>query len=172
MTHEGIPATRAARHAKILELIENNPISSQGELRSFLEESGIVVTQATLSRDLEELHAFKEYAADGRRIYRIPDVVELSESAFGARAQLERWAREIIISARSAVNQVVVRTPPGAAQLIASAIDRAVLDQILGCVAGDDTVLIITGSEKRARTLVKELLDLSAGRKPVPEFDV
>ncbi|MDR6938902.1 arginine repressor [Arcanobacterium hippocoleae] len=167
MKNEVIPATRAARHAKILELIENEKIGSQAELQSYLRENGIDVTQATLSRDLEELHAFKEYAADGRRVYRIPDVTELSESAYGARAQLERWARDIIIGARNVMNQVVVRTPPGAAQLLASAIDRAVLTEILGCVAGDDTVLIITGSDKRAKTLVKELLDLSAARKTV-----
>lgn len=162
---ESQPITRAARHARILELIAALPVSSQGQLRDLLAKSGINVTQATLSRDLEELHAFKEYAPSGIRVYRIPDVVELSESAYGARSQLERWAKEVITGARAALNQVVVRTPPGAAQLLASAIDRAVLDDILGCVAGDDTVLIITGSEKRAKTLLRELLELSHRRK-------
>ncbi|KGF06524.1 arginine repressor [Arcanobacterium sp. S3PF19] len=160
-----IPSTRSARHARILELIEQKQIASQGELRELLAGNGIEVTQATLSRDLEELHAFKEYAANGKRIYRIPDVAELSESAFGARAHLERWAKEVVTSVKCVLNQVIIRTPPGAAQLLASAIDRAVLDDVLGCIAGDDTVLAVTGSEKRAKTLAKELIEISHRKK-------
>lgn len=162
--NEFVPTTRAARHAKITQILENQAVSSQAELRELLAEAGISVTQATLSRDLEELHAFKEYAADGKRIYRVPDVVELSESAVGARAQLERWAREVVTDAKQALNQVILRTPPGAAQLLASAIDRAVLNDVLGCIAGDDTVLVVSASERSAKTLLKEILELSQSK--------
>ncbi|MFC5370220.1 arginine repressor [Arcanobacterium bovis] len=161
MASVNIPTTRAARHAKIVTLVEQYGISSQSELRDLLAKEGIRVTQATLSRDLEELHAFKEYAADGKRVYRIPDIVELAESEYGARAQLERWAREVVTSAQSVLNQVIVRTPPGAAQLLASAIDRAVFDGVLGCIAGDDTVLVVTASEDIAKNFVAEIMDLS-----------
>ncbi|MBM7825310.1 transcriptional regulator of arginine metabolism [Arcanobacterium pluranimalium] len=163
MVSINIPTTRAARHAKIVTLVEQHGIASQGELRDFLAKEGIRVTQATLSRDLEELHAFKEYAADGKRVYRIPDIVELAESEYGARAQLERWAREVVTSAQSVLNQVVVRTPPGAAQLLASAIDRAVFDGVLGCIAGDDTVLVVTASEDVAKRFVTEIMKLARG---------
>lgn len=159
-----IPLTRTARQARIIAIIESETIASQGQLRQMLAAEGINVTQATLSRDLEELHAYKEHGANGVRSYRIPDVEELSESAAGARTQLERWAREVLTSVQPVLNQVVVRTPPGAAQFLASSIDRAVFAEVLGCIAGDDTVLVITSGEHRARELAKELLSL-AGRK-------
>ena len=122
---------------------------------------GIAVTQATLSRDLEELHAFKDHGAHGIKAYKIPDVEQLSDSTAGARSQLERWAGEALISVQTALNQVVVHTPPGAAQLLASAIDRAVFDEVYGCIAGDDTMLIVTASEQRAQLLAQELLALA-----------
>lgn len=165
MVDADIPLTRTARQARIIAIIADETIASQGQLRQLLAAEGINVTQATLSRDLEELHAYKEHAPNGVRAYRIPDVGELSESAVGARTQLERWAGEVLTSVQPAMNQVVVRTPPGAAQLLASSIDRAVFPDVLGCIAGDDTVLIVTGSERRARELSKELLDLAVRRQ-------
>ena len=159
-----IPGTRAARQARIQEIIENSPVASQAELRTLLADAGIAVTQATLSRDLDELRAYKDVNAEGLRVYRIPKVQELTIDN-AARAQIDRWAREVLLSAQYVGNQVVLRTPPGAAQLLASAIDRAVLDGVLGCIAGDDTVLAITDSEARAKRLVKELLALTHGAK-------
>ena len=160
-----IPATRTARQAKIIDIVAENRVSSQIELRTQLQQAGIDVTQATLSRDLEELHAFKEYGADGKKVYRIPNIVEISDSESGARGQLERWAREIITSARQAMNQIILRTPPGAAQLLASAIDHALFPEVLGCIAGDDTVLVITTSTSSAAELKEELLLFAQGQK-------
>ncbi len=160
-----IPLTRTARQARIIDLIASEVISSQGQLQELLDAEGISVTQATLSRDLEELHAYKEHCANGIRAYRIPDLEQLSESAAGARAQLERWAGEVLISVQPVLNQVVVRTPPGAASLLASSIDRAVFDDVYGCIAGDDTVLVVTASEHRARRLAHELLGLAGRRR-------
>lgn len=160
-----IPATRAARQAKIIDVIDGVEVTSQGALRKLLAEEGIDVTQATLSRDLEELRAYKEHNAQGQRVYRIPEVNDLTDAENGVRAQLKRWAREVLVGAKSAQNQIVLRTPPGAAQLLASAIDRAVFDGVLGCIAGDDTVLVITQSEKIAQKLTVELLELAHGQK-------
>lgn len=165
MINSSIPVTRAARQAKIIDVVDGAAVTSQGALRKLLAAEGIDVTQATLSRDLEELRAFKEHNAEGQRVYRIPDVNELADAENGVRAQLKRWAREILVGAKSAQNQIVLRTPPGAAQLLASAIDRAVLEDVLGCIAGDDTVLVITQSEKAATKLKKELLGLAHGDK-------
>lgn len=133
-------------------------MASQASLRSLLADVGINVTQATLSRDLEELRAYKEYNAQGVRVYKIPDAVELSFADAGAPGQFDRWAGELLTGAESALNQVVLRTIPGAAQLLASAIDRAVIGGVLGCIAGDDTVLVITDSEQRATRLCDDLL--------------
>ena len=160
-----IPTTRVARQAQIVSIIDAGNVTSQSELRELLSQEGIVVTQATLSRDLEELRAFKEHNASGQRVYRIPGVNDLSEADNGVRAQLRRWAREILVSAQAANNQIVLRTPPGAAQLLASSIDRAVLDGVLGCIAGDDTVLVITQSDEYAQGLKDELMKLAHGPK-------
>ncbi|WP_216395645.1 arginine repressor [Arcanobacterium phocae] len=159
-----IPTTRAARQAMIVAVVEHSAISSQGELQQILKDKGIAVTQATLSRDLEELRAFKEHNSAGQRVYRIPGVTDLAESDNGVRAQLKRWARELLVSAQEAENQIVLRTPPGAAQLLASSLDRAVIDGVLGCIAGDDTVLVITSSVDRAAILKNELLELAHSR--------
>lgn len=158
------PLTRAARQARIIAIIERDTIASQAQLREMLAAEGVNVTQATLSRDLEELHAYKDHHPDGVRAYRIPDVTELSESAAGALVQLERWAGEVLLSVQVALNQIVVRTPPGAAQLLASAVDRAVFTGVYGCIAGDDTVLIVTASEQRANELAAELLEMASKR--------
>lgn len=165
MSNAAIPATRAARHAKIVEVVDASPIASQGELRKLLEAEGINVTQATLSRDLEELRAYKEHTSAGVRVYRIPEVNDLAEAENGVMAQLKRWAREVLVSAQQAENQIVLRTPPGAAQLLASAVDRAVIDGVLGCIAGDDTVLVITQSKPAAKRIIDELLEMAHGAK-------
>ncbi|VEI14141.1 arginine repressor [Trueperella bialowiezensis] len=150
--------TRAARLARISAIVEAQPISSQGELRKLLALEGIEVTQATLSRDLDELQARKEPTPDGGKAYRIPSPGVMGEQESAALGTLKRWAREVMVSAKNTSNQVVLRTPPGAAQLLASSLDRAVLDGVLGCIAGDDTVLVITESPKRAEKLVTELI--------------
>lgn len=153
--------TRAARLARITTIVESSPISSQGELRQLLADVGIEVTQATLSRDLDELQARKEPTPDGGRAYRIPSPGVAGEQESAAVGNLQRWAREVMVSAQAAENQLVLRTPPGAAQLLASAFDRAVLDGVLGCIAGDDTVLVITENHERADNVLNYLIDIA-----------
>lgn len=156
-----VPSTRTARQALIRIILAEGTVKSQSELRMLLKQQGISVTQATLSRDLDELRAVKVRNSDGQQIYRVPDEVELLTTAQGAMAQLERWCPEVLVSAQRALNQLVLRTPPGAAHILAAGIDKAMIDGVLGCIAGDDTILVITVSDERAEKLREELLALA-----------
>src|SRR5690348_2322607 len=133
------PHTKASRHARIVAVIRDEAVHSQTELAELLAEEGIQVTQATLSRDLEELGAVKVSGA-----YLIPEdgnrPLRQSEQA---PARLVRLLRELLTGADASGNLVVLRTPPGAAQFLASALDRAGLVEIVGTIAGDDTILVV-----------------------------
>jgi transcriptional regulator of arginine metabolism len=133
------PHTKASRHARIVALIREESVHSQTELAELLAEAGIQVTQATLSRDLEELGAVKVSGA-----YLIPEdgnrPLRQSEQA---PARLVRLLRELLTGADASGNLVVLRTPPGAAQFLASALDRSGLPDVVGTIAGDDTILVV-----------------------------
>jgi transcriptional regulator of arginine metabolism len=136
--------TRTARHARIVALIRERTIRAQSELADLLAADGIQVTQATLSRDLEELGAMKMRGADGASAYLIPeDGTAALKPAEYAPARLQRLLRELLTGADASGNLVVLRTPPGAAQFLASALDRAGLPQVVGTIAGDDTILVV-----------------------------
>jgi transcriptional regulator of arginine metabolism len=138
------PLTRAARHARIVELIRDKSIRSQTELADLLAADGVQVTQATLSRDLEELGAAKVRGGDGRAVYLIPeDGHRPLRDAEAAPARLVRLLRELLNGVDSSGNIAVLRTPPGAAQYLASALDRAGLPDVVGTIAGDDTILVV-----------------------------
>jgi len=167
-----IPVTKSARQRKIVELLESTPVRSQAELAELLAAAGVTVTQATLSRDLLDLDAVKIRTPDGALVYAVPAEggdrtprVASESSASGAR--LARLAGELLVSADSSGNLVVLRTPPGAAQFLASALDKAQLAGVLGTIAGDDTVLVI-GRDLDGHVLTRRLLDLAA---PAPRSD-
>ncbi|BBH63486.1 arginine repressor [Actinoplanes sp. OR16] len=131
--------TRAGRHARIVELIRGRTVRSQTELADLLAHEGVQVTQATLSRDLEELNAVKVGGA-----YLIPEDGKrpLRETQQGP-ARLIRLLRELLTGVDSSGNIAVLRTPPGAAQFLASALDRSGLSDVVGTIAGDDTILVV-----------------------------
>jgi transcriptional regulator of arginine metabolism len=134
------PNTKAARHARIVGLIRERSVHSQTELADLLVADGIQVTQATLSRDLEELGAVKVGGA-----YLIPeDGNRPLRQAEQAPARLVRLLRELLTGVESSGNLVVLRTPPGAAQFLASALDRSGLPDLIGTIAGDDTILVVS----------------------------
>ena len=145
--------TRVARQARIVELVSTMAIRSQTELAKILAAEGVDVTQATLSRDLDELGAVKLRGADaGAPVYVIPEDGSPVRGVQGGTTRLTRLLGELLVSADHSANLTVLRTPPGAAQFLASAIDRAALHEVIGTIAGDDTVLVIareslTGSE-------------------------
>ncbi|OQO91909.1 arginine repressor [Saccharomonospora piscinae] len=148
---------RARRHARITELVAGMAIRSQTELARLLADDGIEVTQATLSRDLDELGAVKLRGADsGAAVYVIPEDGSPVRGVQGGTARLSRLLAEFMVSADASGNLMVLRTPPGAAQFLASAIDRAALEEVVGSIAGDDTIAVIareplTGSELAER---------------------
>lgn len=138
------PLTRTARHARIVELIRDKAVRSQTELADLLAAEGVQVTQATLSRDLEELGAVKVRGGDGPAVYLIPeDGHRPLRDAEAAPARLVRLLRELLTGVDASGNITVLRTPPGAAQFLASALDRAGLPEVVGTIAGDDTILVV-----------------------------
>jgi len=145
-TAAAAPATKAARQARISALIAATPIRSQTQLARLLADEGVIVTQATLSRDLEEMGAVKVRRSGLGTVYAVAD--ELPGPvlrALGDRndGRFSRLAAELLVSVEASANLVVAHTPPGGAHLLASAIDRAGIDDVLGTIAGDDTVLVV-----------------------------
>ncbi|HEY6740789.1 MAG TPA: arginine repressor [Lapillicoccus sp.] len=150
---------RTARQTRVVDLLRSHDVRSQGELLSLLSRDGVEVTQATLSRDLVEVGAVK--VRKGRQlVYALPDPGGPLVSTAGSDAlpvRLHRAADELLVSARRAGNQVILRTPPGAANYLASCIDQAHLADVLGTIAGDDTILVIGTSPAAARGLLSQL---------------
>jgi transcriptional regulator of arginine metabolism len=145
--------TRAGRQARIVTLLSSNSVRSQSELATMLAEEGIDVTQATLSRDLEELGAVKLRGADGGTgVYVVPEDGSPVRGVSGGTDRMGRLLNDLLVSTDASGNLAVLRTPPGAAHYLASAIDRASLPHVVGTIAGDDTILVVarepmTGAE-------------------------
>jgi transcriptional regulator of arginine metabolism len=160
-----VPLTKAARQARIADLIGRQPVRSQAELADLLAADGVAVTQATLSRDLEELGAVKQRSAGGAA-YHVPSgdlpPPGRSVSELGP-ARLLRMLTELLVGVDASGNLAVLRTPPGAAQLLASAIDRAGLPDVVGTVAGDDTLLVVARAADGGSVLAERLRDLADG---------
>jgi transcriptional regulator of arginine metabolism len=136
--------TRAGRQARIVELVTQRAVRSQSELATLLAAEGIEVTQATLSRDLDELGAVKLRGVDGGApVYVIPEDGSPVRAVAGGTARLARVLTELLVSADASANLAVLRTPPGAAHFVAGALDRAALVDVVGTVAGDDTILVV-----------------------------
>jgi transcriptional regulator of arginine metabolism len=197
------PGTKAARHARIASILSQRsaPVRSQEELAERLAGFGFKVTQATLSRDLEEMGAVRLRVPEGGLAYALPGEELLpgglavpaemreeqprpaspprrelrtglfSQLAVEPSARLARVAAELLVTAEASANLVVLRTPAGAAQLLASAIDHAGWPAVLGTVGGDDTVLVIARDPAGGEELAQALLRLAerahpAGRRP------
>lgn len=168
-----LPTSRTARHARIATLLEARAVRSQAELARLLEADGVAVAQATLSRDLDELGAVKVRDATGGLVYAVPgeggDRTPRSAGMNGTgstTARLSRLATELLVSADAAGQLVLLRTPPGGAQLLASAVDRADMGSVLGTIAGDDTVLVVTRTSEDAAAVADRMLRLARGHEP------
>jgi transcriptional regulator of arginine metabolism len=139
-----VATTRAGRQARIVAILSSRSVHSQSELAALLADDGIDVTQATLSRDLEELGAVKLRGADGGGgVYVVPEDGSPVRGVSGGTERVSRRLGELLVSTDASGNLAVLRTPPGAAHYLASAIDRAALPEVVGTVAGDDTILVI-----------------------------
>jgi transcriptional regulator of arginine metabolism len=144
--------SKTQRQHRIARLLEEHAVSNQSQLVELLAADGVVATQATVSRDLEELGAVKVRTAGAESVYAVPEFQNRVEPEEHLKRVLGDWVTEVSHSA----NLVVVRTPPGSAHVVASALDRAGLEGIAGTVAGDDTILVVavervTGAEVAQR---------------------
>jgi transcriptional regulator of arginine metabolism len=160
------PHTKTARQSRIAAAIAAEPVRSQSELARLLAADGLVVTQATLSRDLEEMGAAKVRHPSGGTVYALGDEAPgpvLRALTDASEVRVSRLAAELLVSVEASANLVVARTPPGGANLLASAIDRAGMTDVLGTIAGDDTVLLIA-RDPRGGAKVAEKLRRMAGK--------
>lgn len=137
-----------SRHAKILEIIENNVVRTQEEIAEKLKEIGMDVTQATISRDIKELRLIKVMNEDGRYIY-----APFSQSENTMSSKMMTILTQSFVSSDYTNNLIIVKTLPGMAQAAASAIDALNWSEIVGTIAGDDTIMIICRAEKIAEEL-------------------
>lgn len=162
------PTSKAARHARIVAVLAEHQVRSQAELAALLDDAGVHVTQATLSRDLEELGAVKLRTPDGGLpVYVVPEDGSPLTARRAVDAPPQRLARlmaELLTSAEASANLVILRTPPGAAHFLASALDRAALPAILGTIAGDDTILVVTREVCGGDVLATHFLELAHPR--------
>ena len=144
------PSTKTARQAAIQDVLVGTDVHSQAELLEALADRGVSVTQGTLSRDLVELGAYRVRGEDGQQVYSLPPEDGVAPGVAGRRApeaaegRISSLCRDLLVSAESSANLVILRTPPGAAQFLASAIDQARQADILGTIAGDDTIMVVT----------------------------
>jgi transcriptional regulator of arginine metabolism len=151
--------TAIARRSKAISLIKAGKIGSQNDLVRELKKAGFSVTQTTASRDLEEIGAVRSRNSNGEALYSI------NGSDEGSLARSMPLPGELIISVESSGNLAVVRTPPGGAQLLASSLDHSGIKSIIGTIAGDDTVLVVSRKASGGAELAKELLSYRGSKK-------
>ena len=161
-----IAQTKAGRQQRISELLGRRPVRSQAQLAQLLGADGIDVTQATLSRDLVQMGAVRVRADGGGLVYAVPgeggDRMPRASDGL-ADGRLAKVAAEVLVAAEASANLVVLRTPPGAAHYLASALDHADIGDLLGTIAGDDTVLLVTRNAGGGARLAARLLAVAEG---------
>jgi len=153
---------RLAKHQRqhlVAKLLATNAVTSQEHVVDLLATVGVTSTQATVSRDLVDLGAIKVRAGDGESIYAIP---ELPREQRAPEDHLRRVFGEWVVEVASSGNLVVLRTPPGSAHVVGSALDRSDLPDVIGTVAGDDTLIMVVreGRAHRTATTLRDLAGL------------
>jgi transcriptional regulator of arginine metabolism len=156
-----VKVTKHQRQHRVAKLLEQGPVGSQTQLVELLAAEGIEATQTTVSRDLEELGAVKIRVPGGETAYALP---ELPSKQLAPTDHLRRVLGEWAVEIAHSHNLVVLRTPPGCAHVVGSALDRSGLEGVVGTVAGDDTVMVVvgerhTGAEMAARLATMAGLD-------------
>lgn len=146
------------RQHRIAQLLEGHAVTSQGELVELLAAEGVVATQATVSRDLEDMGAVKVRVPGGETVYAIP---ELPKDRAAPEDHLRRVLGDWVVQVSFSGNIVVVRTPPGSAHVVASALDRSGMEGVLGTVAGDDTILVVAAQPAGGKALAAALAGLA-----------
>lgn len=152
---------KAIRHAKIREIIDSEVIETQDELASALRKQHIVVTQATVSRDIKELNLIKVPTGEGKYRYAYP----LDKNFVFSKGRMARMFQDSVIGMDYSENIIVVKTLPGTANAVASTLDYAQWPEIIGTVAGDDNILVVVKPIGAVGDIMKrlELLQTQAG---------
>jgi transcriptional regulator of arginine metabolism len=150
--------TKAQRQHRIAQLLARHRITSQGQLVDLLATAGLAATHATVSRDLEELGAVKVRVPGGETVYALP---AFEPDRIAPLEHLRRVMGEWVAEVTHSHNLVVVRTPPGCAHVVASALDRSGIPGVLGTVAGDDTLLVVAAERVGGPRLAGTLRDLA-----------
>jgi transcriptional regulator of arginine metabolism len=149
---------KTQRQHRIAQLLEANLVTSQLQLVELLAAADVEATQATVSRDLEDMGAVKVRVQGGDSVYAVP---ELPKDRHAPGEHLRRVLGDWVVEVQCSGNIVLVRTPPGSAHVVASALDRAAPADILGTVAGDDTVMVIASDAGGGPQLKQRLADLA-----------
>jgi transcriptional regulator of arginine metabolism len=150
--------TKTSRQHTIIRLLGDVAVTSQAQLVELLEDAGVDATQATVSRDLDDLGAIRVRVPGGDLVYALP---EHSNEQVAPPDHLRRVLSDWVADVQHSHNLVVVRTPPGSAHVVASALDRSGLDGVLGTVAGDDSIMIVASEETTGRDLAKTIRTLA-----------
>jgi transcriptional regulator of arginine metabolism len=150
--------TKVQRQQVIVRLIEEHAVGNQPQLVDLLSDQGITATQATVSRDLDELGAIKVRVAGGETVYALP---ELPHERVTPQDHLRRVLGEWVAEVKHSGNIVIVRTPPGCAHVVASALDRSSLAGVAGTVAGDDTMFVVAEEEVGGPALAARIRDIA-----------
>ena len=143
---------KSARHAKILEIISTKEIETQEELCAELNARNLVVTQATISRDIRDLHLFKVAGIEKKYRY-----AYINDGESEISPKMKNLFRECVISVKAAKNLVVVKTLAGNGANAGAVVDKLNYGEIVGSVAGDDTLLIVCDNDENAQTLVEKI---------------
>ncbi len=151
-------SAKTQRQHKISKYLETEDVTSQAQLVELLADDGITATQATVSRDLDDLGAIKVRARGGVTVYAVP---ELPKDQVPPADHLRRVLGDWVVEVAHSHNLVVLRTPPGSAHVVASALDRSSLPEVLGTVAGDDTLIIVADEDIAGSTLADQLRELA-----------
>ncbi len=156
--HSGGRPTKNQRQHLITKLLESRPVTSQAQLVALLGSEGVEATQTTVSRDLEDLGAVKVRLPGGDTAYALP---ELPSQQIAPEDHLRRVLGEWVVEVAHSANLVVLRTPPGSAHVVGSALDRSGLEGVVGTVAGDDTVLVVADAELGGSIMADRLRDIA-----------
>jgi len=151
------------RQHRITKLLETHAVANQSQLVALLAEDGMEATQTTVSRDLEELGALKVRVPGGETVYALP---ELPARQLAPEDHLRRVLGEWVVEVAWSANVVILRTPPGSAHVVGSALDRSGFDGVIGTVAGDDTVLVVAAEQIGGAAVAERIARLAGVNGP------
>lgn len=155
---DAVRPTKNQRQHLVAKLLSQHAIASQEQLVALLADEGVTATQATVSRDLDDLGAIKVRAGAGETVYAIP---ELPKDQRAPEDHLRRAFGDWVVEVASSGNLVVLRTPPGTANVVGSALDRSGMPEVIGTVAGDDTLFVVVAEGLTGAQVADQLRELA-----------